>query len=174
MARAGDAHALAVLVAEGFAAAHRTALPAQKMQEHVQTIWNEQQMEEKIATSAIQILVAEVEQTIIGLVGLDPNPQPSYLHQSASAELCRFYLHPDWIGNGIGSTLMTHMLDHAMEKGYRLCWLRVWQGNKTAIHFYRRWGFKTITTSSYDANGYALPVWVMIRPLVTNDVLAMQ
>jgi GNAT superfamily N-acetyltransferase len=116
-----------------------------------------------IANPDVQVLVAEVEQEIVGLSCLNPTDRPGYLHHSTPIELCRFYLHLDWIGCGIGSKLMAETLRRAAVTGYDICWLRVWQVNKGAINFYRQWGFTTISADDYATDNTMLPVWVMIH-----------
>jgi GNAT superfamily N-acetyltransferase len=110
-------------------------------------------------------LVAELDRQIVGLVSLNPTLRPSYLRRAAAIELGRFYLHPDWVGYDIGSKLMAQALRQAAQTGYAICWLRVWQGNKSAIDFYRRWGFTTISADYYAEGSTLVPVWVMINTI---------
>jgi ribosomal protein S18 acetylase RimI-like enzyme len=160
-----DAAALATMGSKGFAATHQDAIPEAEMQGLLASAWSEKQIMELIANPEIQIVVAEIEQSVVGMACLNPTYQLSYLRQPAPVELTRLYLHPDWVGYGVGSKLMTHSLRQAAMTGYGICWLRVWQGNKAAIHFYRRWGFTTISADYYAVGNELVPVWVMIHPL---------
>jgi GNAT superfamily N-acetyltransferase len=162
---AADAVALAAVGGKGFAAVHQIALSHEEMQGALLSSWSEKSLAEWIANPEIQILVAQVEQQIVGLAALNPTYRPSFLRRPTPVELCRFYVHLDWIGCGVGSKLMTQALHQAALTSYGLCWLRVWQGNKSAIQFYRRWGFTTISADDYAVGTTLLPVWVMVHPL---------
>jgi GNAT superfamily N-acetyltransferase len=162
---AADAATLAKIGGKGFAAAHQDAVSPEEMQGALASTWSENDLSEWIANPEIQVMVAEVEQGIIGLACLNPTFRLSYLHRPTPVELCRFYLHLDWIGFGVGSTLMTQALRKAALTGYGICWLRVWQGNKAAIQFYRRWGFTTIAADYYTIGDNLVPVWVMLHTL---------
>jgi diamine N-acetyltransferase len=164
-----DAAALATMGSKGFATTHQAAIPKAEMQGVLASAWSEKQITELIANPEIQIVVAEIEQSVVGMACLNPTYRPSYLRRPTPVELTRFYLHPDWVGCGVGSKLMTYSLRQAAMTGYSLCWLRVWQGNTAAIHFYRRWGFTTIAAESYTVGNMLVPVWVMIHPLSSKE-----
>jgi predicted N-acetyltransferase YhbS len=72
------------------------------------------------------------------------------------------------VGFGVGSALMVQALRQAAMQSFDICWLRVWQGNKSAIQFYRRWGFTTISADYYAVGSTLVPVWVMIHTLTTD------
>jgi GNAT superfamily N-acetyltransferase len=163
-----DAASLAAIGAAGFTTAHGAAIPHGVLQGFLTDTFSEKQLAGTIANPEIQLFVAEVEQTVVGVVALNPSYRPDYLRQPAVVELSRFYLHLDWIGYGIGSALIAHALQQAARTGYRIVWLRVWQGNKTAIQFYQRWGFKTIASDSYAVGDTLIPVWVMIHSLTSD------
>jgi GNAT superfamily N-acetyltransferase len=167
-ATVADAAALAAVGGKGFAAAHQAAVSLEDMQGVLSSAWNEKSMTEMIVNSEIQTMVAEINQQIVGLASLNPAYRPSYLRRPTPIELGRFYLHLDWIGYGLGSKLMTQALRQAAATGYGICWLRVWQGNKRAIQFYRRWGFTTISADYYAVGSTLVPVWVMIHTLTSK------
>lgn len=167
---AADAAALAAIGSKGFAAVHQMAVSHEEMNGALSSAWSESSLAELIATADIQTLVAETEKQIVGLVSLNPTYRPSYLRRPTPIELGRFYLHLDWIGCGVGSHLMTQALRQAAAAGYGLCWLRVWQGNKSAIHFYRRWGFTTISADFHALGNTMLPMWVMIHTLAAKEM----
>lgn len=168
-AEPADAASLATIGGKGFAAVHQLAVSHEEINGALATAWGERQMAELIANPAIQTIVAEVEGQIVGLASLNPTHCPSYLRRANPVELGRFYLHLDWIGCGVGSKLMAQALERAAAAGYGLCWLRVWQGNQTALSFYRRWGFTTISADYYPIGSTLIPVWVMIHSLSSQE-----
>jgi diamine N-acetyltransferase len=160
-----DAATLAAIGRQGFAAAHEVAMPHDALHSVLASTWDEQQMRELLATPEIQLLVAEIDMQVVGFACLNPSDRPTYLRHSAAVELCHVYLHPDWIGHGVGSKLIEQSLQRAAATGYEICWLRVWQGNKIAIDFSRRWGFAIISADTYAIGDATVPVWIMIHSL---------
>lgn len=68
---------------------------------------------------------------------------------SQRAEIQRLYVLEDWIGTGLGATLMRRCLDEARQRGCRAVVLGVWEKNQRAIEFYRRFGFKEIGRTEF-------------------------
>jgi GNAT superfamily N-acetyltransferase len=167
-AMASDAAALAAIGCKGFAATHRNAVPENEMRAVLASTWSEKELADLIANHEVQTMVAEVDQQIVGLACLNPTYRPTYLRRPKPVELGRFYLHLEWMGFGVGSALMVQALRQAAMQSFDICWLRVWQGNKSAIQFYRRWGFTTISADYYAVGSTLVPVWVMIHTLTTD------
>ncbi|WP_162910840.1 GNAT family N-acetyltransferase [Hymenobacter oligotrophus] len=63
---------------------------------------------------------------------------------STRAEIQRLYVLEDWIGTGLGASLMRRCIEEARQRGCRSVVLGVWEKNTRAIEFYRRFGFKQI------------------------------
>lgn len=66
----------------------------------------------------------------------------------ADAQMCMFYdvcVDPAFQKNNVGSALMNHLIDKVKDKNYVSIGLFVWEGNKTAIEFYRKLGFEVST-----------------------------
>ncbi|TGD81417.1 GNAT family N-acetyltransferase [Hymenobacter wooponensis] len=59
-------------------------------------------------------------------------------------EIERLYILEDWIGTGLGATLMRRAIEEARQQKCRAVVLGVWEKNTRVIEFYRRFGFKPI------------------------------
>ncbi len=59
-----------------------------------------------------------------------------------SLELKRFYLHPDYIGLGLGRQMMEHCLAAARAADIEFVYLSVWEYNVRAQEFYKKFGFR--------------------------------
>lgn len=59
-------------------------------------------------------------------------------------EVERLYVLEDWIGTGLGATLMRRAIEEARQQKMRAVVLGVWEKNTRAIEFYRRFGFRPI------------------------------
>ena len=53
----------------------------------------------------------------------------------------RLYAGREFIGKGVGAALMRRCLDEAARLECDVIWLGVWEHNKRAQDFYRRWKF---------------------------------
>jgi ribosomal protein S18 acetylase RimI-like enzyme len=60
------------------------------------------------------------------------------------AELHRIYVSSEWQGRGVAQSLMQNALDTAASAGSDLLWLGVWEHNRKAIAFYRKFGFEIL------------------------------
>jgi ribosomal protein S18 acetylase RimI-like enzyme len=58
-----------------------------------------------------------------------------------SIELKRIYILKEFHSKKIGAALMQFAADFAVEKDYRAIYLSVWEHNKRAQSFYKKWGF---------------------------------
>lgn len=59
--------------------------------------------------------------------------------------MCMFYdicVHPDYQRKKLGSKIMNHLIDKIKHTSYISVGLFVWSGNRTAAHFYSRFGFE--------------------------------
>jgi ribosomal protein S18 acetylase RimI-like enzyme len=97
-------------------------------------------------------LLAQVQQQPVGYaklrfnskLGLEPGKAPDN-----RLEVERLYVLQDWVGTGLGATLMRRILEEARIKGSRTVVLGVWERNQRAIEFYRRFGFKQIGSHEF-------------------------
>jgi ribosomal protein S18 acetylase RimI-like enzyme len=63
--------------------------------------------------------------------------------------MCMFYdigVHPKYQGTGVGTRIMTEMIDKVKDGGYVSIGLFVWENNPSAVQFYQKFGFETVGT----------------------------
>jgi len=92
-------------------------------------------------------LLAQMVQEVVGYaklklhstLGLDPGKTPE-----DRLEIERMYVDEEWIGTGLGATLMRRAIEEARQQGSRAIVLGVWEKNTRALEFYQRFGFKRI------------------------------
>jgi GNAT superfamily N-acetyltransferase len=75
------------------------------------------------------VFCAEIEGTIAGFYALEWTPQ--------TCELKHLWIHPDYIGQGIGTTLFKHLITHLQAMGANRCKI---VAEPHAEGFYRRMG----------------------------------
>lgn len=59
-------------------------------------------------------------------------------------EIERLYVLEDWLGTGLGAALMRRAIEEARKNSCRTIVLGVWEHNRRAVEFYKRFGFKEI------------------------------
>jgi ribosomal protein S18 acetylase RimI-like enzyme len=103
----------------------------------------------ELADPASLFLIAEFDRRAVGYAHLYEGKKPSAITGSHPIEIVRFYAHTSWIGRGVGAALMRACLDEAKNKDCDTIWLDVWEQNKRAIAFYKKWGFKEVGTQLF-------------------------
>ncbi len=92
-------------------------------------------------------LLAQMVQEVVGYaklklhspLGLDP---AKTLEDRLEVE--RLYVAEDWIGTGLGASLMRRAIEEARQHKCRAVVLGVWEQNERARVFYQRFGFRPI------------------------------
>jgi ribosomal protein S18 acetylase RimI-like enzyme len=92
-------------------------------------------------------LLARMQQELVGYaklrfhstLGVEPGKAPDQ-----RVEIERLYVREDWIGTGLGASLMRRSIEEARQQACRSVVLGVWEKNQHAIAFYQRFGFKVI------------------------------
>lgn len=128
---------------ETFAADNKAEDMAQYVAGHFspELQWAELQQPDSI------FLLAFFQETAVGYAKLKLNatlglPPEKMTHTQLEIE--RLYVREDWIGTGLGASLMRRAIEEAKLNGCRAVVLGVWEKNERALEFYRRFGFKTI------------------------------
>jgi GNAT superfamily N-acetyltransferase len=110
--------------------------------------WKEQTTRERLDDA--EILVAENANTpgIIGFIVWFKLSEKTDISDKTDtslpvAEIDRIYVHPEFIGKGVGSALMKHCLGRLNTLGYKRAILWVFEANARARSFYEAMGFST-------------------------------
>ncbi|QIL76002.1 GNAT family N-acetyltransferase [Hymenobacter sp. HDW8] len=92
-------------------------------------------------------LLAHMQQELVGYAKLSLNSVLG-LEEGKPAtgrlEIERLYVREDWLGTGLGATLMRRAIEEARTHSCRTIVLGVWEHNRRAVEFYKRFGFKEI------------------------------
>jgi len=97
-------------------------------------------MYEAYPEPASSFYVVERMGIILGCGGMGPLVQGD----PGVCELRKMYFLPDLRGTGMGTRLLTTILDSAREAGYTVCYLETLEAMSQARHLYTRQGFKSI------------------------------
>lgn len=107
--------------------------------------------------------VVENENEMVGYAKLKQNSREEGISGENSLELCRLYAMPEFIGKGIGKTLMLHCLEFAKENGHDIFWLGVWEYNYRAQKFYAKFGFEKCGEHVFQLGNDPQTDWLMER-----------
>lgn len=94
----------------------------------------------------------------------DGEVRPEFNGQS-SIEIARIYAITSSIGKGVGSTLMKKCIDIAAAMSRKIIWLGVWESNKRAIEFYKKWGFEKFHTHIFPLGDDPQTDWLMKKEM---------
>ncbi len=86
--------------------------------------------------------VTEIENEMVGFAKLKQNSREDSISGENPIELCRLYALHEFIGKGIGKSLMLKCLEFAKENNHDIFWLGVWEFNYNAQKFYTKFGFE--------------------------------
>ncbi|MCQ2001611.1 GNAT family N-acetyltransferase [Arthrobacter zhaoxinii] len=121
-----------------------------------------------------RVLVARQDDRLIGycLLVLAPPSDPDVLEALESgrvlwpsAELNKFYLHPEAHGSGLAGRLIEAAAGAAESAGARSLWLGVNNRNVRAQSFYRKSGFQTSGRRSFQVGAHIFRDLIMVRQL---------
>ena len=95
---------------------------------------------------AATFLLAEMQGQAVGYAQLIQDSSLGLAAGKAARqlEISKLYVAEDWVGTGLGGSLMRRILEVAQAAGDTAVVLGVWEHNARAISFYQRYGFKEI------------------------------
>jgi len=91
-------------------------------------------------------LIVDDESQTIGYAQLILNSKEEFITGNKPLEVRRIYATQEYIGKGVGKALMQAAIHEAEQRGCDSVWLGVWEKNPRAIGFYKKWGFKEVST----------------------------
>ncbi len=112
-------------------------------------------------------LIAEVNDVAVGFARLKESQPPPGIKGSRPIEIVRLYATQEWIGKGVGATLMQACLREAEKRGCDTIWLDVWERNLRARAFYRKWGLSQVGTQIFQLGDDLQNDLLMQRPVKT-------
>jgi len=95
----------------------------------------------ELSESSSVFLIVEVDGEVVGFARLKEGKPPTEIAGSNPIEIVRIYACKEWIGHGVGATLMKACLNEAEKRGCDIIWIGVWERNSQALAFYLNWGF---------------------------------
>jgi diamine N-acetyltransferase len=160
-----DVSILSDLGAETFIYAYRDTIGAEDLRVYTQATFAQDRIAHELDMGQGYYALAEVDDQPGGYGLVKVSKVPVGVALAEPIELQRLYVLPQWLGQGMGTALLRHMMTWVEEHGYRCCWLRVWIRNTRAIAFYEHWGFQAIGSEPYTVGEASEPVLIMAKTI---------
>ncbi|MBS4210212.1 GNAT family N-acetyltransferase [Bacillus sp. FJAT-50079] len=124
-----------------------------KIQENFLTsAYSETMMQKRLKNTFIW--VSEIDGKIVGFANFSP------VKENDEAELAAIYLHPDYLGKGIGTALLNEGIQTL--KGAKAIFINVEKDNIIGTTFYKAKGFKVVSEFEDDFGGHILKTVRMV------------
>jgi len=108
-----------------------------------ETFGEERQLRE-ILDPAMRVVLAFEHGELIGFYYLrDGHPDPA-VDGPRPIELLRLYVDSRWHGKQLAHRLLQDAIDWSRQQGFATFWLGVWERNRRAQAFYKKWGFTEV------------------------------
>lgn len=124
-----------------------------------------ERISEDLQTEKVSYLVAELNDEIAGYAKIQFDSREDCLADGKTIELCRLYALDEFIGKGIGKTLMLKFLELGTENNCEIAWLGVWELNFRAQEFYKKFGFEKCGQHVFQLGNDPQIDWVMQKSL---------
>ena len=167
LAAAEDAELLARLGRETFydAFANHPLMTKPDLDLYLNEAFTVSQITSELNDPQTTFLVAELNGQSIGYAKLIPESLEKGIMGKNPVKLKRLYARQEFLGVGIGAGLLSHCLEQAGTSGYDTLWLTVWEHNRRAQEFYRKWDFKPCGVIDFQFGNRMLADILMHRSL---------
>lgn len=140
-ASSGQVHALRNLSRSTFYETYADQNTDDDLRLHMQSTFGIEKLTSELENPSNAFFIAWDDEKMIGYAKLRINTS-SVLHAERDAiELERMYVAKDFHGHQAGSALMRACCEYAVQNGFKVMWLGVWERNMSAIAFYEKQGF---------------------------------
>jgi GNAT superfamily N-acetyltransferase len=162
-----DAELLAELGRETFydAFVNHPLMPKAELNLYLNEAFTVSQITRELNDPQAAFLLAETGGQAVGYAKLVAEEREASITGKNPIKLKRLYSRQQFIGKGVGAGLLSRCLDEAVKNGHDSIWLTVWEHNKKAQNFYRKWDFKPCGMIDFQFGNTVLTDIVMQKSL---------
>ncbi|MEZ3165319.1 GNAT family N-acetyltransferase [Halorubrum sp. RMP-47] len=122
-----------------------------------------EQWADRLSGSGTAVFVAAVDGTVRGFVDVRwGNENTKSFVGADEAGVKAIYVHPDWLGEGIGTALLDRGLD-ALPERVETVRLEAFTDNDVGARFYEARGFERVDTGEFAVSGKTYPTVIYAR-----------
>ena len=129
--------------------AHHPKNAPDDLNHYMRQAFNLEQIAGELADPNSIFLIAEIDRKPAGYAKLIRNSTEEGITAERPIELSRLYSHQEYIGKGVGQTLMDACFARARAEGCDVMWLGVWEYNPRAQRFYEKNGFRVVGSHTF-------------------------
>lgn len=118
-----------------------------------------------IAQEKTIYLIAELDGKAAGYAKIQFDAREDCVAPGKTLELCRLYALDEFIGQGVGKSLMLRILEVGKEHLCEIMWLGVWEFNYRAQAFYKKFGFEKCGEHVFQLGNDPQIDWVLQRKI---------
>jgi ribosomal protein S18 acetylase RimI-like enzyme len=112
--------------------------------DYMQKAFNVEQLAAELGDKKSIFLIAEIEDKTAGYAKLVRDYIEPGVIAERPVELNRLYSHQEFLGRGVGQSLMDSCFAQARDHSHDVIWLGVWEYNPRAQRFYEKNGFRVV------------------------------
>lgn len=161
----GHAKPLSEFSAAAFYDAYAYANTAADMQQYIAEHFSEEEILKELSTKNTFIILAMLEDKIVGYAKLGTATSPEQLNGKPAIEIERLYVDKNLQSQKIGTALMKYLIQFSKAQGKKIIWLGVWKKNLRAVAFYEREGFEKFGETIFTLGRDLQEDFLMMREL---------
>lgn len=112
-----------------------------------------EKLQQELNTVGSHFYFIYLDEQLAGFLKVNEDDAQSDDVANNSLEVERFYICKQYLRNGLGKKLMAFAYNLAKQSNKSSLWLGVWQGNVSALAFYKALGFYHIGEHPFDMGG---------------------
>jgi ribosomal protein S18 acetylase RimI-like enzyme len=143
------------------------SMPGEDLKTYLETAYSLKSVLEDIKSPLKTVIVAcNPLNQIIGFVTLTEGTAEECIRSAPSPiELQRLYVDSTAQGQGVGGALMRFAEGNARSRGFRTCWLGVWEENYKAQKVYERAGYTKVGEHDFVMGEERQTDWILVKEL---------
>ena len=166
VATAGDAGLIADLSRRTFYETFASHNTKEDMELFMNEQFTKEQLEQEVLNSPDLFALLYHAEIPIGYLRLRLTHTPPELEPTNALEIARIYVLEEWKGKGSGTRMMQYVHTFAVQHGFEVIWLGVWEKNEPAIRFYTKWGFQQFSKHDFLLGTDVQCDWLLKKELI--------
>ncbi|MCY7917807.1 GNAT family N-acetyltransferase [Bacillus vallismortis] len=138
----------------------------ENMEAYLEKAFHLEQIEKEVANTSSHFFLVYVDNEVAGYLKVNTDDAQSEEMGDESLEIERIYIKNKFQKRGLGTYLLHHARDMAMEHHKKKIWLGVWEKNEHALAFYKKMGFVQTGAHAFYMGDEEQVDLIMVKTLV--------